>query len=449
MDDLRRANQVRVVPTVIPSETRETNGGRDAFDTMLRQLSGEQERVAKLLEQVRRMEHERDVYAERVKESATENSHLQSVCASLRDSAYTKDVEMQLVSSQLSSKAMRCAELEALLAEAMNHESLSYGTASLSAEHSQESPEVAELNRALSRVSELEAQLQEALEREKYLIDHQQGEQSARESDEDRVLELEEQLSSARAQASGLRDALATSESAAGALHARVTELEASLTGAVDRENYYREHLVARGLEGPSAGQRELEEQLSAALERENYYKEALQCAESRRAEQHDEPSAGPDHAALYAQVAELQARLTETLEEADYYRGALASLERHAETLEAAADPSARVSELEALLATSRDRESYYRDALAATEGRHPEYAAPLVTDLNHSESELAGRVLELEEQLSAALDREAQLSRGLVDIGAQNTEEAEQRHYSAQSEELLQEIERQEHDK
>jgi hypothetical protein len=80
LGELRKVNQHRVTSgsqsthaspgnaEINPSLSRNEKSGANAFDTMLKQLSGEKERVAKLMDQLRLMERERDTYAERVKE---------------------------------------------------------------------------------------------------------------------------------------------------------------------------------------------------------------------------------------------------------------------------------------------------------------------------------------------------------------------------------------------
>ena len=125
LGELRRVNQHRVATAVpsaglaVPADEGVARGAANgsAFDSVLRQLAGEQERTARLLERVRLIEAERDTLAGRLRELVVERDGLQHARLRLKDAADTKDIELDSLRSQLKRKATRVEELETQLLE--------------------------------------------------------------------------------------------------------------------------------------------------------------------------------------------------------------------------------------------------------------------------------------------------------------------------------------------
>ena len=192
---------------LIDENAARANSGATAFDSVLRQLVGEQERTARLVEQVRLMEAERDAFAARVKELVSERDGLQYSRLALKDASDTKDIEIESLRSQLRRKTSRVDELESqllgYLQQAKNPEADTNATAYraslvLAEERMMESSG----EEWSARVSELEERLAEAGRREEaYRASLALAEERMMESSGEewsaRVSELEERLAEA------------------------------------------------------------------------------------------------------------------------------------------------------------------------------------------------------------------------------------------------------------
>ena len=201
LGELRRVNQHRVATAVpsaglaVPADEGVARGAANgsAFDSVLRQLAGEQERTARLLERVRLIEAERDTLAGRLRELVVERDGLQHARLRLKDAADTKDIELDSLRSQLKRKATRVEELETQLLEYLQTNDIPLEPGE-TADASKDGRE-----HWSARVSELEEQLAEASRREEsYRMSLSAAEErlqlSAGEDWSARVSELEEQL---------------------------------------------------------------------------------------------------------------------------------------------------------------------------------------------------------------------------------------------------------------